>query len=145
MPGQQTSRARSTDNRSQTSQTRSEDGNDVTDILAARMGSLRIAEDGQLRYYGSTSNLHLHRYGYPSLSHASIRRVNTDGTDVLRRLELDRPISESLETHLAKLYFAWEDPAIHCVDEITFFAEKRKWNDEQQATPYYSETLNNAM
>lgn len=122
-----------------------DDPNDVTAILAARMGSLRIAEDGQLRYYGSTSNLHLHRCGYPSLSDASIRHVATEGLAVLQRMGLDQDVPLSLEEHFSKLYFAWEDPAIHCVDEQIFFEEKQKSRDEHQTTPYYSETLNNAM
>lgn len=123
----------------------SDEGSDVTSQLAARMGSLRIAEDGQLRYYGSTSNLHLHPNGYPSLSRPSIRHVSTEGDDVLRRMGLDRAVPLVLQIHLAKLYFAWEDPAIHAVDEKAYFQEKRKWDADREMTPYYSETLNNAV
>jgi hypothetical protein len=47
--------------------------------------------------------------------------------------------------HLAHLYFSWEDPAIHVVDEEIFFLEKQKWIAGNENTPYYSETLNNAM
>ena len=133
----------STDRQSQSEL--SDEGSDVTSQLAGRMGSLRIAEDGQLRYYGSTSNLHLHHNGFPSLSRPSIRHVSTEGDDVLKRMGLDRSVPLVLQIHLAKLYFAWEDPAIHTVDERTYFQEKRKWDSDREMTPYYSETLNNAV
>lgn len=118
---------------------------DITDILSASIGALRIAEDGQLRYYGPTSNLHVHPNGFHSLSRSTIRHVETEGSAVLERLGLDRDIPAPVEMHLARLYFAWEDPAIHVVDEETFFAEKQKTIIHGQKSPYYSETLNNSM
>ncbi|KAG7120854.1 Nitrogen assimilation transcription factor nit-4 like protein [Verticillium longisporum] len=47
--------------------------------------------------------------------------------------------------HLAKLYFAWEDPIIHVVDEDVFFEEKNNAILHGKSSPYYSETLNNAI
>lgn len=121
------------------------DDDEITNLLSARMGTLRIAEDGQLRYYGPTSNLHVHHSGFQSLSRSTIRHVVTEGNGVLRQLGLDRKVSSALELHLARLYFSWEDPAIHVVDEETFFMEKQKWTSGDTSSPYYSETLNNAM
>lgn len=117
----------------------------ITNSLAARMGSLQIAEDGQLRYYGPTSNLHLYHNGLQSLSRSTIRHVSTEGSEVLKRAGLDQKIPLAIEMHLAHLYFSWEDPAIHVVDEEIFFLEKQKWIAGNKNTPYYSETLNNAM
>lgn len=117
---------------------------DIEGILSARMGSLRIAEDGQLRYYGPTSNLNVQSNGVQSLSRSMIRDVASEGRGVLQKLGLDHPVSSSLEDHLAKLYFAWEDPAIHIVDEECFVTEKRRCQ-EGATSSYYSETLNNAM
>ncbi|KAM5352840.1 hypothetical protein ACJ41O_005562 [Fusarium nematophilum] len=122
----------------------SETGSDIEGILSARMGSLRIAEDGQLRYYGPTSNLNVQNNGVQSLSRSMIRDVASEGKGVLQKLGLDHPVSASLEMHLAKLYFAWEDPAIHVVDEESFFQEKGRCL-EGTSSPYYSETLNNAI
>ncbi|KAF7557822.1 hypothetical protein G7Z17_g489 [Cylindrodendrum hubeiense] len=118
---------------------------DITKFLAARTGSLRIAEDGQLRYYGPTSNLHAYQSDLQSLSQSTIRHVATEGNAVLKRLGLDYDVPPSLEEHLARLYFAWEDPAIHVVDEDTFFQEKQRWTAGERRSPYYSETLNNAV
>ncbi|KAH8685066.1 hypothetical protein BGZ61DRAFT_356240 [Ilyonectria robusta] len=123
----------------------SEAESDITKFLAARVGSLRIAEDGQLRYYGPTSNLHAHQSDFRSLSQSTIRHVATEGCEVLKRLGLDYDVPPSLEEQLARLYFAWEDPAIHVIDEDTFFMEKRQWTAGQRDSPYYSETLNNAI
>jgi hypothetical protein len=117
----------------------------ITNSLAARMGSLQIAEDGQLRYYGPTSNPHLYHNGLQSLSRSTIRHVATEGNEVLRRAGLDQKIPLAVEMHLAHLYFSWEDPALHVVDEEIFFLEKQKWIAGNKNTPYYSETLNNAM
>ena len=122
-----------------------DEDNSITGILSARMGALRLVEDGQLRYYGPTSNLHMYTDGLQSLSTPSFRSVATEGIDVLRRLGLDQEVPLALETHLAKLYFTWEDPAIHVVDQETFFAEKRRCLLHDTGSPYYSETLNNAM
>jgi hypothetical protein len=124
----------------------SEDGdNSITDILSARMGALRLVEDGQLRYYGPTSNLHMYADGLQSLSSPSFRSVTTEGIEVLRRLGLEQEVPLALEAHFAGLYFAWEDPAIHVVDEDIFFAEKKRCLLQETTSPYYSETLNNAM
>ncbi|KAL6360004.1 hypothetical protein LRP88_05700 [Fusarium phalaenopsidis] len=122
-----------------------DEDNSITGILSARMGALRLVEDGQLRYYGPTSNLHVHADGLRSLSSPSFRSVATEGIGVLRRLGLDQEVPLALETHLAMLYFAWEDPAIHVVDQETFFAEKRRCLLQDTGSPYYSETLNNAI
>lgn len=127
------------------SQAEPTDPDNITSSLAARMGSLQIAEDGQLRYYGPTSNLHLYHAGLHSLSRSTIRHVATEGTQVLARAGLDHTVTPDVERHLAELYFAWEDPAIHVVDEEVFFLEKQKWKTGHTNTPYYSETLNNAM
>ncbi|KAM0468696.1 hypothetical protein ACHAP7_010678 [Fusarium lateritium] len=116
----------------------------LEDILSARMGLLRLSEDGQLRYYGPTSNLNIQNSGTQSLFRSTIRNVSAEGKSVLGKLGLNHPVSSSLETHLAKLYFSWEDPAIHVVDEEPFFREKEKYLSGTNS-PYYSETLNNAI
>lgn len=118
---------------------------DITNSLAARVGSLQIAEDGQLRYYGPTSNLHLYHSGLQSLSRSTIRHVATEGSQALRRAGLDQRVDPEIEMRLAQLYFTWEDPAIHVIDEENFYLEKQRCLDGVTNTPYYSETLNNAI
>ncbi|POS74199.1 hypothetical protein DHEL01_v207406 [Diaporthe helianthi] len=127
------------------SQSEPAEPDNITNSLSARMGSLQIAEDGQLRYYGPTSNLHLYHAGLHSSSRSTIRHVATEGTQVLARAGLDHPVAPDVERHLADLYFAWEDPSIHVVDEEIFFLERQKWKSGHTNTPYYSETLNSAI
>lgn len=121
------------------------DAESIEEMLSARMGTLRLAEDGQMRYYGPTSNLHVQTGGSHFLSQSKIRQVATEGAGVLRGLGLDRDVALSMELHLAKLYFTWEDPNVHAVDEEIYFQEKQRWTDGNRTTNYYSETLNNAM
>lgn len=63
----------------------------------------------------------------------------------LARAGLDHPVAPDVERHLAELYFAGEDPAIHVVDEQIIFLEKQKWKSGHMNTPYYPENLNSAM
>jgi hypothetical protein len=74
-----------------------------------------------------------------------IRLVATVARGGLQCLGLNQAVPLDLQTHLAKLYFTWEDPAIHVIDEDVFFEEKEQWLRDNRSTPYYSETLNNAM
>jgi hypothetical protein len=118
---------------------------DIMDQLSARMGSFQIAEDGQLRYFGATSNLHILHNGMFFLSRSPIRSIRTEGNDVLVRAGLGQMVSTETERHLAELYFKWEDPAIHVVDEEMYYAEQARWRSGEDGSPFYSETLKNAM
>lgn len=115
------------------------------DQLSARVGAFQIAEDGQLRYFGATSNLHILHDGLPSLSRGYCRSVRFDGEETLARAGLDQQISHDLETYLEELYFRWEDPAIHVVDQEMYVQTKIAYNSGQDGSPFYSETLKNAM
>jgi hypothetical protein len=117
----------------------------IVDQLSARMGSFQIAEDGQLRYFGPTSNLHILHNGLFSLSRPLIRSMRTEGPEILKRAGLGQYVDPEVEKYLARLYFAWEDPAIHVVDEDMYYGEQCKWNSGQGGSPFYSETLKNAM
>lgn len=113
--------------------------------LSARVGAFQIAEDGQLRYFGATSNLHILHDGLPSISRGYSRSVRFDGEETLARAGLDQQISPHLEIYLEELYFAWEDPAIHVVDQEMYVEAKRAYKSGQDGSPFYSETLKNAM
>lgn len=121
------------------------DDNEIMDQLSARMGSFQIAEDGQLRYFGATSNLHILQNGLPSFSPVPSRSIRAKGEEALSRAGLGQKVNEDVERHLEDLYFRWEDPAIHVVDEETYFLEKSAYYSGQDERPFYSETLKNAM
>ncbi|RDW76947.1 hypothetical protein BP6252_05000 [Coleophoma cylindrospora] len=121
------------------------DDEEIMDQLADRIGAFQIAEDGQLRYFGATSNLHILHTGLSSLSRVFSRSVRTEGEEVLSRAGLERKISEDLERHLEDLYFRWEDPSIHVVDEEMYFLAKQEYCSGRDGNPFYSETLKNAI
>jgi hypothetical protein len=118
---------------------------EIVDQLSARIGSFQIAEDGQLRYFGATSNLHILHNGIFSLSKSPTRSIRIDGKEVLERAGLGQTVDPEIERHLTNMYFKWEDPAIHVVDEDMYHEEHEKWISGIDGSPFYSETLKNAM
>lgn len=121
------------------------DSEALMDQLSGRIGSLQIAEDGQLRFYGATSNLHILHNGPMSLSKSKFRSASEDGASLLIGGGVGHHVSEELEDHLLKLYLCWEDPSIHVVDESVFWRERRRCKTTNSSSSVYSEVLTNAM
>jgi hypothetical protein len=117
----------------------------IVDQLSNRMGSLQIAEDGQLRYFGATSNLHILHNGPSSLSQSSIRYVQDDHAAIFGRAGVGQHVDSELEEHLIELYFAWEDPIIHVVDKAIYHDERKQFKAGKRGSAFYSEVLTNAM
>jgi len=115
------------------------------DQLCERMGSLQMAEDGQLRFYGATSNLNILHNGPLSIRLSRSRRVNGTWQEILNTAGVGQFVSPELEDHLLKLYFCWEDPSIHIVDEKLYYRERVKWRLGDCSSAMYSEVLTNAM
>jgi hypothetical protein len=115
------------------------------DQLSGRMGSLQIAEDGQLRFYGATSNLNILHNGPLSVKPSGSRCVNEIWQDILNTAGVGQLVDWGLEEHLLKLYFCWEDPSIHVVDEELYFRARAKWKQGDFSSGIYSEVLTNAM
>lgn len=121
-------------------------GEDVfLDQLSGRIGSLQIAEDGQLRFYGATSNLHILHNGPLSLSRSNFRSPAEQGADLLTGAGVGHFVDEGIEDHLLKLYFTWEEPSIHVVDESVFWRERIDSRIAGHFSSLYSEVLTNAM
>ncbi|RVX74851.1 hypothetical protein B0A52_01128 [Exophiala mesophila] len=117
----------------------------LMDQLSGRIGSLQIAEDGQLRFYGATSNLHILHNGPMSLSRSNFRSTCEDGAALLQSGGVGHLVSEELEDHLLQLYLCWEDPSIHVIDEDIFWRERRNCKATNTISSMYSEVLTNAM
>lgn len=113
--------------------------------LSDRMGSLQIAEDGQLRFFGPTSNLHISHVGPFPLFNSNIRSIHWNESLILTAAGVNNHVEEELEAHLTKLYFAWENPNIPLVDERTYYRGKDCYRKLNQPNNRYSEVLNNAM
>lgn len=122
----------------------SEDMEDIVHRLSDRMGSLQIGSDGQVRYYGPTSHFNLLRMPTPDklTIHHNIRK---DGQDYLCRMGIGKSVPPDLEAHLINLYFAWHNPLFDVVDRKMYEEAKRRWQEDMEETPYYSEALTNTM
>ncbi|GKZ27869.1 hypothetical protein AbraIFM66951_007440 [Aspergillus brasiliensis] len=113
--------------------------------LHDRMGSLQIAEDGQLRLFGPTSNLHISHVGPFPLLNTNIRSVHWNEDAIYKAAGVDIHVDEVLEEHLTKLYFTWENPNTPLVDEVAYREGKYRYRKLRETTNRYSEVLNNAM
>lgn len=119
-----------------------ESDDEVTDQLSCRLGRLQLTHDGQLRYFGSTSNMTLLDALVDVTPPIAVQK---DASELLEHAQLDKELDETFETHLLELYFAWQDPCLHVVDAETFWRSRAQSRYEGIATPYYSRTLSDAM
>ncbi|KAJ5125859.1 hypothetical protein N7526_008036 [Penicillium atrosanguineum] len=120
--------------------------NDVIEQLSNRIGTLKIAGDGHLRFYGATSNLNLVDVSATQQrQRPDARTVRHDGQDILNHLRVGQPVDQGLEDHLVELYFTWQNPSIYVVDKEMYMTARFKWRNEYDDTPFYSEVLTNAM
>ncbi|KAE8420968.1 fungal-specific transcription factor domain-containing protein [Aspergillus pseudocaelatus] len=122
----------------------SDSDEEVTNQMSCRLGRLQLTHHGQLRYFGSTSNLTLldALVGVITPSSSSFQR---DAQEVLENADLNMHVDEELERHLIELYFAWQDPWLHVVDMDVFWKAQSRSLDERISTQYYSRALSNAM
>lgn len=120
--------------------------NDVIEQLSNRIGTLKIAGDGHLRFYGATSNLNLVDVSATQQrQRPDARTVRHDGQDILNHLRVGQPVDQALEDHLVELYFTWQNPSIYVVDKEMYMTARSNWRNEYDDTPFYSEVLTNAM
>ncbi|KUL90896.1 hypothetical protein ZTR_00961 [Talaromyces verruculosus] len=129
------------------SETGDEAEREVIEQLSSRMGTLKLAGDGHLRFYGPTSNLNLVDVTITSKQRPGpdVRSVRHDGQELLNHLRIGQHVEPSLESHLIDLYFTWQNPSLFIVDREMFTLARAKWRDELDDTPFYSEVLTNAM
>lgn len=119
---------------------------DVIEQLSHRIGTLKIAGDGHLRFYGATSNLNLVDVSATQQrQRPDARTVRHDGQDILNHLRVGQPVDQALEDHLVELYFTWHNPSIHVVNREMYMTARLRWRNEYDDTPFYSEVLTNAM
>ncbi|CAP91269.1 Pc13g02000 [Penicillium rubens Wisconsin 54-1255] len=127
---------------SENPETDSED--EVTDQFACRLGRVQLTHDGQLRYFGSTSNLNLLDVS-DDIRNFTSSLFQKDAQDTLEDLGLNIEVEEAFEKHLLQLYFAWQDPCLHVVDSEAFWKAKNQNRYEGLTSAYYSQALCDAM
>ncbi|GAB1202996.1 hypothetical protein APSETT445_001621 [Aspergillus pseudonomiae] len=119
---------------------------DVIEQISNRIGTLKIAGDGHLRFYGATSNLNLVDVSATQQrQRPDARTVRHDGQDILNHLRVGQPVDQALEDHLVELYFTWQNTSTYVVDRDMYMIARSKWRNEYDDTPFYSEVLTNAM
>jgi hypothetical protein len=117
---------------------------DVARQITSRLGRLQIAEDGQPRYYGATSNLHLLHSGPRSLIQPNIRHVVTHGDAAIAQAGLQWRGDAAYENLLISLFFSWHNALMYVVDRTIFLRERQRFH-LGQSTDHYSPALENAV
>ncbi|KAL4819520.1 fungal-specific transcription factor domain-containing protein [Aspergillus spinulosporus] len=113
----------------------------LIDELSDRVGTLQVGPGGQTQFYGPTSTFNL----ADMLATANSVNLNQNyALDCLSQIGSHKAVPAALEDHLTNLYFCWQDPSFHIVDRKMYNAAKEKWYADRD-TPYYSESLRNAM
>ena len=113
--------------------------------IAARFGSLHIAPDGQLRYFGTPTNAHLFTSSKPSGPYTNPRSMRVDGARLLRNAELDQTVDQDIERHLIELYFTWHNSCHPVVDKSLYWTVRQQGSEGNENSGFYSEVLTNAM
>ncbi|KAL4909505.1 hypothetical protein BDW74DRAFT_174707 [Aspergillus multicolor] len=119
-----------------------EDIEGLIDELSDRVGTLQVGPGGLTQFYGPTSTFNLADMLTTTSSGTNLAQNNA--LECLGRLGSHKHVPPALEEHLTNLYFSWQDPAFHVVDRKMYNEAKAKWYALDD-TPYYSESLRNAM
>ncbi|CAD0106101.1 unnamed protein product [Aureobasidium uvarum] len=123
-----------------------EENTELVNQLSARLGSLRLAPDGKLRYFGTASNLHLienhNKSGENFMLHTP-SRVNMQR--LLEVADLSQVVDIQLEDHLLRLFFTWHNPSSYIVDEEVFYMARQSWFDTGVHNSYYNDVLKDAI
>ncbi|KAJ5110128.1 hypothetical protein N7532_002773 [Penicillium argentinense] len=117
---------------------------EFTNQLACRLGRLQLTQDGQLRYFGSTSNLTL-LDALVSVNLPSSRNTQTHAQEVLEKENLNIDVDDNLEKDLLELYFAWESPSLYLVNYEVFWKTRKQNKRDGSESPYYSRPLVDSM
>ncbi|KAH0354807.1 hypothetical protein KCU83_g2296, partial [Aureobasidium melanogenum] len=129
-----------------TSNSGDEENTELVNQLSARLGSLRLAPDGKLRYFGTASNLHLidnqSKSGENFMLHTP-SRVNVQR--LLEVADLSQTVDIQLEDHLLRLFFTWHNPSSYIVDEEVFYMARQSWFNTGVQNSYYNDVLKDAM
>jgi hypothetical protein len=117
---------------------------DITTQIVSRLGRLQIAEDGQPRYFGATSNLHILHNGPSTLFPPNIRNLSEDGEAAVVQAGLQWQEDVDYEDYLISLFFSWHNEFMWIVDKAIFLRERERVR-HGEFSDLYSPTLVNSM
>jgi hypothetical protein len=123
-----------------------EDHAEVTNQISDRMGGLLVSKDGQWRFYGATSNLHLAR-SWSDFGSATkgISQQMSQNEERLKLFGVAQTVDPILVQQLLDLYFSWHNASLHIVDHDVFQHGRDLYTRECKSSTFYSEFLVNAM
>ncbi|KAL6236668.1 hypothetical protein BDW75DRAFT_239029 [Aspergillus navahoensis] len=114
----------------------------LIDELSDRVGTLQVGPEGQTQFYGPTSTFNL--ADMLATANSGTNATQNHALDCLSQSGSHKAVPPALEEHLTNLYFSWQDPSFHVVDRKMYDEAKEKWY-AMRDTPFYSESLRNAM
>jgi hypothetical protein len=125
----------------------SEDEHDdeIIEQLSARLGDLLIGDMGELRYYGPTSNLTLTEGGIPREHRPYVSSISKQAIAKLEQDGIGHDPDVDLVDQLIDLYFTWQDPSCHIVDQAIFHEERDLCTGSDRESSLYSAALENVM
>ncbi|KAG7416600.1 Nitrogen assimilation transcription factor nirA [Fusarium oxysporum f. sp. raphani] len=120
-----------------------EDTAEVSHQFSERLGTLLLNANGEWRFYGATSNLHLVHgdfgHDFPDFS----RRKSVQA--ILDTAGVGHAVDEQLINHLITLYFTWQNPSLRVVDQEAFQTARNEFLLSPREDGLYCEFLVNAM
>lgn len=131
--------------RSDSSSEEEDDDQDLVDQISARIGSLRIAPDGRLRYFGAQANAYLLTTNTTPSSSPPLHASQTDRNRLLRNAGVQQHAAPDFVDHLIDLYFRYFNTCHPVVQKSTYEHARSRWEKHEDHHGYYSETLTNAM
>lgn len=122
-----------------------EDHTDVTGQLSNRIGTLLDTAQGNWRFYGATSILHLSKDTPtpPCKPRGATQQERMSAQ--LSFLDLDHAFEAEIIRDLTELYFTWQNPSSNIVHRRTFERARVISLADGEETTFYSELLVNAM
>jgi hypothetical protein len=123
-----------------------EDHKEVTGQISDRIGTLLGTTKGNWRFYGATSNLHLSKDRHAL--QLEPRRTSQQRTRISAQLEflqLDQNFDAHFTQHLIRLYFTWQNPSLHIVDQDAFEQGRDLCISKGESSTFHTEFLVNAM
>lgn len=121
-----------------------DDTAEVTHQFSDRLGTLLPMPNGEWRFYGATSNLHLVHgsFGHDS---AVLTHRRADPQACLDNAGVGHVVDDELTSHLVNLYFTWQNPSLYIVDQTGFETARMQYLNNRTKSGLYSELLVNAM
>jgi hypothetical protein len=118
---------------------------DIVNQISARFGTLQLAPDGKLRYFGTPANAHVLYSNRVWSAPSSQKLPRTDSSRLLRSAELDLQVAQDFKDHLINIFFSWHNSCHPVVDEAMYWSASNQQEGNEERSGFCSEVLTNAM